>query len=139
MAHADEQLLFGLAFTHSIPPILGNRFVLGFTEATFGPCLLAITVQWYKRSEQPYVTAIWQSMSALATSVASLYGWGFYQVPEASGLKGWQWVILALAIGSFISSSKFCIFLSYRYGVLMSSFDFFPPARLPNQGPMGDR
>jgi hypothetical protein len=44
-------------------------------------------------------------MSALATSVASLYGWGFYQVPEASGLKGWQWVILALAIGSFISSS----------------------------------
>jgi len=100
------QLLFGLAFTHSIPPILGNRFVLGFTEATFGPCLLAITVQWYKRSEQPFVTAIWQSMSALATSVASLYGWGFYQVPEASGLKGWQWVILALAIGSLISSSE---------------------------------
>jgi MFS family permease len=100
------ELLFGLAFTHSIPPILGNRFVLGFTEATFGPCLLAITVQWYKRSEQPFVTAIWQSMSALATSIASLYGWGFYQVPEASGLKGWQWVILALAIGSFISSSK---------------------------------
>jgi len=62
-------------------------------------------VQWYKRSEQPFVTAIWQSMSALATSVASLYGWGFYQVPEASGLKGWQWVILALAIGSLISSS----------------------------------
>lgn len=82
------------------------KFVLGFTEATFGPCLLAITVQWYKRSEQPFVTAIWQSMSALATSVASLYGWGFYQVPEASGLKGWQWVILALAVGSFISSSK---------------------------------
>lgn len=46
-------------------------------------------------------------MSALATSVASIYGWGFYQVPEASGLKGWQWVILALGIGSFISSGEF--------------------------------
>lgn len=78
-------------------------------------------------------------MSALATSVASLYGWGFYQVPEASGLKGWQWVILALGIGSFISSGTSCPLqpLIYLAMLIPRSSDMVPLTRLTYESLVG--
>lgn len=63
------QLAFGLAFSFSIPPVWGIRFLLGFFESTFGPCLLSITVQWYTKEEQPFASATWQMMLGLASSI----------------------------------------------------------------------
>lgn len=50
-------LSFSLAFSMSVPPVWAIRFLLGFFEATFGPSLLAITVQWYTKEEQPFAAA----------------------------------------------------------------------------------
>lgn len=96
-----------MTFSFSVPPVLALRFLLGFFESVFGPCLLTITVQWYKKSEQPLVQAIWQSMLGAAVTLISLMAYGYYHVPhDGPGLKGWQWLFLTVAIISFASSSK---------------------------------
>lgn len=102
-----------LTFSLTIPPILANRFLLGLFESTFNPCLVTITVQWYKREEQPWISAIWQSMVALATAISSLMAWGLYQVKYngGPGLRGWQWLLLVIAILSFIGTVLTWLFL----------------------------
>jgi len=78
---------------------------MGFFESTFNPCLITITVQWYKRSEQPIVSAIWQSMFAFGTTIQSLIAYGMFNVRDTS-LRNWQWVVLIFAILSAIGTSK---------------------------------
>ena len=51
----------GLAFSLSIPPVFAVRVLLGFAESIVGPGLLAITVQWFVKEEQPLIGAAWQS------------------------------------------------------------------------------
>lgn len=97
----------GLAFSLSIPAVLANRFLIGFFESTFNPCLVTITVQWYRKSEQPFVSAIWQSMVALATTIMSILAWGFYQVEyDGSGLRGWQWLIIVVSLFSAVGAGE---------------------------------
>lgn len=69
------------------------RFILGVFEAVVGPCLLAITVQWWKKTEQvrfalqrrlgemltfeqPLVLASWQCMLGVNSTVSGLFGFG---------------------------------------------------------------
>ncbi|ORY31060.1 major facilitator superfamily domain-containing protein [Naematelia encephala] len=98
-------LLLGLTFSLSIPPVFAIRFLLGFFESLVGPCLLAITVQWYLREEQAFVSSIWQCMLGVSSAISALLGFGFYHVENKhAGLYGWQWMSLAIALFSFISS-----------------------------------
>jgi MFS family permease len=96
-----------MTFSFSVPPVLALRFLLGFTESCFGPCLLTITVQWYLKSEQAVVQAIWQSMLGAAVTVTALLAYGFFHVEyNGSGLRGWQWLFLTVGIISFVSSCE---------------------------------
>ena len=100
-----KQLCFWLAFSKTVPPILANRALMGFFESTFNPCLITITVQWYKREEQPIVSAIWQSMFAFGTTIQSLIAYGMFNVRDTS-LRNWQWVVLIFAMLSAIGTGR---------------------------------
>lgn len=44
-------------------------------------------------------------MLGLASSIVALFGYGFYLVPDTSGLRGWQWMMLVVAAISAISTA----------------------------------
>ncbi|KAJ7844982.1 major facilitator superfamily domain-containing protein [Mycena leptocephala] len=76
-------------------PLFAFRFLLGFFESVIAPCLLAITVMWYKKSEQPLVSAAWQCMLGANNAISGLLGYAFFHVTHA-GLKSWQILFLIL-------------------------------------------
>jgi MFS family permease len=101
-----------MTFSFRVPPVLALRFLLGFFESVFGPCLLTITVQWYLVADQAMVQAIWQSMLGAAITLIALMAYGFFHVEySGSGLRGWQWLFLTVALISFISSGRLTPFL----------------------------
>ncbi|KZO90461.1 MFS general substrate transporter, partial [Calocera viscosa TUFC12733] len=105
-------LLMGLAFSLNIPAVFGVRFLLGFFESLIGPCLLAIMVQWYLKQEQAYVSSFWQCMLGFNSVIGGLLGFGFYHVTgKNGGLKGWQWMTVAVSLFSFISSAVIFFFM----------------------------
>ncbi|WWC58155.1 uncharacterized protein I303_100690 [Kwoniella dejecticola CBS 10117] len=98
-------LLMGLTFSLSIPPVFAIRFLLGFFESLFGPVLLSITVQWYLKDEQPFVSSVWQSMLGASQAVMSLFGYAFYHLSgKRGGLHGWQWMTMTVSLFSFCSA-----------------------------------
>ncbi|WVR03573.1 hypothetical protein IAU60_000565 [Kwoniella sp. DSM 27419] len=105
-------LLMGLTFSLSVPPVFAIRFLLGLFESLFGPVLLSVTVQWYLKEEQPFVSAVWQSMLGLSTTIMSLFGYGFYHiVGTRAGLRNWQWLTLTVSLFSFCSATVTFLFL----------------------------
>ncbi|XAO24864.1 hypothetical protein I312_103673 [Cryptococcus bacillisporus CA1280] len=103
-------LLFGLGFSLSIPPVLAIRFLLGFFESLVGPTLVALTVQWYRVEEQPFVTSVWQSMLGISTAISNLLAYGFYHIKDGA-LHSWQWLHITIALVSLISATLIYIFL----------------------------
>nr|XP_019048766.1 hypothetical protein I302_02541 [Kwoniella bestiolae CBS 10118]OCF27696.1 hypothetical protein I302_02541 [Kwoniella bestiolae CBS 10118] len=98
-------LLMGLTFSLAIPPVFAIRFLLGFFESLFGPVLLSITVQWYLKDEQPFVSSIWQSMLGSSQAIMSLFGYAFYHLQnKKGGLHGWQWMTMTVSLFSFCSA-----------------------------------
>ncbi|KAJ7908972.1 major facilitator superfamily domain-containing protein [Mycena leptocephala] len=85
-------------------PLFAFRFLLGFFESVIAPCLLAITVMWYKKSEQPLVSAAWQCMLGANNAISGLLGYAFFHVAHA-GLKSWQILFLIVAAISILSGA----------------------------------
>lgn len=81
-------LLMGIAFSLNVKAVFALRFLLGLFESLIGPVLLSITVQWYRKDEQPFVSAMWQAMIGLNNIVGGLLGFGFYHVKKTHGLAG---------------------------------------------------
>ncbi|KIR28475.1 hypothetical protein I307_05905 [Cryptococcus deuterogattii 99/473] len=106
----EPLLLFGLGFSLSIPPVFAIRFLLGFFESLVGPTLIALTVQWYRVEEQPFVTSIWQSMLGISVAVSNLLAYGFYHIKDGV-LHSWQWLHITIALVSLISATLIYIFL----------------------------
>lgn len=90
---------------------------------------MTVTVQWYLKEEQPFVSATWQCMLGLNNCIMGLLGvstprsrslrymsttndqFGFFHVERSAGLRGWQWMTIAIAIFSFFSSVIILVFL----------------------------
>lgn len=104
-------LLMGIAFSLNVKAVFALRFLLGLFESLIGPVLLSITVQWYRKDEQPFVSAMWQAMICLNNIVGGLLGFGFYHVKKTHGLAGWQWMTLAISLFSFCCSATLFLFL----------------------------
>lgn len=100
------KLIFALGFTKNIPGVWAIRFLLGFFESAFAPCLLGITVQWYRKKEQAMVTTVWQAAFGAAQGFSSLMGYAFIRVGNSHGLHGWQWLHVLVGILSLSSSSE---------------------------------
>lgn len=68
-------------------------------------------MQWFTVEEQLKIVTIWQTMFALANLVSSLFGYGFYQLHGAQGLKtaglfNWQWMLLTIGLISAIATGR---------------------------------
>lgn len=50
-------------------------------------------------------------MLGLASSLVALFGYAFYQMPDTLGLRGWQWMMIVIAIISAISTCVTFFFL----------------------------
>lgn len=102
-----HQLIFALAFTKNVGGVWAIRLLLGMFESSFSPCLVAITVQWYLKHEQAYITTIWQAMFAVAGCFSSLMGYAFLKVDNTNQtVHGWQWLHVLVGILSLSSTSK---------------------------------
>ncbi|EJT97059.1 MFS general substrate transporter [Dacryopinax primogenitus] len=100
-------VLLAMSFLRNVKAILALRFVLGFLESVSGPVLLAISVMWYKRHEQPLVVSGYQTMIGANSVISGLLGYGFYHV-QNSTLYGWQYLMILIAglsilMGAFIA------------------------------------
>ncbi|KAL1413231.1 hypothetical protein Q8F55_000984 [Vanrija albida] len=131
-------LLFGLAFSLAVPPVFAIRFLLGFFESIVGPCLLSLTVQWYRKEEQPFVSAMWQMMLGLHSMIGGILGFAFYHV-QKNALRGWQWMTLCIAIFSLISGVVILIWLpdsptQARWATEEEKSKFVERVRVNNQG-----
>ncbi|KAK6909677.1 hypothetical protein L486_00676 [Kwoniella mangroviensis CBS 10435] len=109
-------LVMGLAFSLDVKPVFAIRFLLGFFESSFSPCLVAITVQWFTAHEQTLITTVWQAMFAAAGFASNLIAYGFYQLggdsnAKTKGLYTWQWMTVVIALISFIAAVIVLVFL----------------------------
>jgi hypothetical protein len=55
---------------------LGLSALLGVVESVVAPTNIALSVLWYKKSEQPLIIAGYQAMLCLSSILAGLYGYG---------------------------------------------------------------
>ncbi|GFZ48439.1 hypothetical protein JCM24511_06187 [Saitozyma sp. JCM 24511] len=90
-----------MAVAKSAAAILALRALLGVFESVCGPVLLAMSVMWYRRSEQPSVVNFYQAFVGVSTVISSLLGYGFYQV-QGGKLLSWQYVFLIIAAVSIL-------------------------------------
>lgn len=132
-------LLMGIAFSLNVKAVFALRFLLGLFESLIGPVLLSITVQWYKKEEQPFVSALWQAMLGLNGVVNGLLGFGFYHVKHTHGLAGWQWMTMAIALFSFCCSVTLYLLLpdtptQARFLTTEEKVRFVERVRSNNQG-----
>jgi hypothetical protein len=73
-------LVFGIAFSMSIPPVLAVRFLLGFFESSFQPCLIT------SESSEGFVRPRWAAKS-IETRRFSVVFFGFFGSSEADILS----------------------------------------------------
>lgn len=103
-------LVLGLGFSLSIAPAFVIRFLLGFFESAFSPCLLTITVQYFRTEEQTLLITAWQSMLGASGIVSALIAYGFYHI-KGGPLKSWQYMHICLAVISFTASALVLLYL----------------------------
>ncbi len=70
------QFVLIMGFVKDFRPIFALRLLLGISQAIFGPCLLRMSSIWYRKTEQPTITAAYQSMLGVASIISSLLGYG---------------------------------------------------------------
>lgn len=90
-----------MSFMRNYKAILGLRFLLGFVESVSGPVLLAASVMWYKRHEQPLVVSGYQCMIGANSVISSLLGYGFFHV-QHSALRSWQYLMILISCASIL-------------------------------------
>jgi len=86
-----------LAACNTFSGLMACRFFLGLFEAACLPLYSILTVQWYRRSEQPVRVAMWYSTNGSATIVAALLSFGLGHV-HSEKLFAWQLIYLVAGL-----------------------------------------
>lgn len=98
-------VLMCMAAGNNFAAMASMRFLLGMGEAFLFPGCSVITAMFYKKSEQPFRTAIWFSgFSSLVTGILS------YAVGHANS-KIANWRLLFLVFGCITLFLTFCLYL----------------------------
>jgi MFS family permease len=82
------------------PGLMVQRFFLGVFEAGIAPAFSLITVQWYRRQEQPLRLAIWYSSVGVGTCLGTLLLYAIGQIKGA--LASWQYQFIIIGAVSSI-------------------------------------
>ncbi|KAF9884949.1 hypothetical protein FE257_000858 [Aspergillus nanangensis] len=67
-----------------------GRCLLGVFEAACQPCMLLVSIMWYRREEQVVRVPIWYMMSGVQQIIGGLLAYGFMFI-EQGPLRVWQW------------------------------------------------
>jgi predicted MFS family arabinose efflux permease len=85
---------------NSYAGLMVQRFFLGFAEAGIAPAFSLITVQWYKRQEQPLRLAIWYSSVGVGTCLGTLL---LYAIGQIQGdLAPWRYQFMIIGAVSSV-------------------------------------
>ncbi|WWC85571.1 uncharacterized protein L201_000435 [Kwoniella dendrophila CBS 6074] len=86
-----------MAASSTFGGLLACRALLGLFEAGCLPLFSLLTVQWYRRSEQPLRVAAWYSTNGMATIVAALISFGLGHV-KSPHIHNWQLIFIISGI-----------------------------------------
>ncbi|WWD06122.1 hypothetical protein V865_004207 [Kwoniella europaea PYCC6329] len=86
-----------MAASSTFGGLLACRALLGLFEAGCLPLFSLLTVQWYRRSEQPIRVAAWYSTNGMATIVAALISFGLGHV-KSPHIHNWQLIFIISGI-----------------------------------------
>lgn len=89
-------MLFATDFTS----LLIIRAFLGVAESGFFPGVVYYLSRWYQPQEQSFRISLFYCSSALSGVISGLLAYGFLQMDDILGLKGWQWLFLCEGLPS---------------------------------------
>ncbi|KAG0683836.1 hypothetical protein C6P40_005289 [Pichia californica] len=89
--------------------ILVLRFLLGIMESCISPSCMAISSNFYKRSEQPLRMCFFLSFNGIATMLGALLSWGLGHATKSS-LVPWKLIFLTIGLMNVAWSVIFLIF-----------------------------
>ncbi|KAM0747466.1 MFS general substrate transporter [Meredithblackwellia eburnea MCA 4105] len=102
--------LIGMAIAHNYTGLMVTRFFLGWFEAACLPLFTLITIQYYRRSEQPWRVATWYSTNGLANVLGAPMCYGLSKIKSAS-LHSYQIIFLTFGLCTVLTGSVLYFFL----------------------------
>ncbi|CAG8951359.1 hypothetical protein HYFRA_00007270 [Hymenoscyphus fraxineus] len=99
-----------MAVAKDFKGLLVTRLFLGCFEASVGPTFLAITVMWWRRSEQTNRNAAWYAMNGVTNMVGSLLAWGLGHI-HSDTMYSYQIIFLACGLFTVVFSIVVYLYL----------------------------
>ncbi|WYZ35880.1 hypothetical protein EsH8_X_000527 [Colletotrichum jinshuiense] len=108
-------LLFGIcsvgtAFVHTVPQVMGVRFLLGIFEAGMMPGIAYYLSRWYRRSELAFRLSLYIVMAPLAGAFGGLLASAILRLDHFGSLSSWRMIFaiegivtICLALLGFIT------------------------------------
>ncbi|RDW87461.1 hypothetical protein BP5796_03155 [Coleophoma crateriformis] len=86
---------FAQAGMHSVNELYAFRFLVGFFESSFFPCMLFVLGSWYTKSELAKRIAIFHMTAPLGSAFSGYLQAAVYKNLNGShGLAGWRWLYI---------------------------------------------
>ncbi len=96
-------LVSGLtAFVWNGQSFYGARLLLGMAEGGFYPGVVLFLTWWFPARYRARMMALFQSASVISLVIGLPVGGLLLQLDGASGLRGWQWLLLLEALPSLV-------------------------------------
>ncbi|KUJ16369.1 pantothenate transporter liz1 [Mollisia scopiformis] len=90
---------FAQAGMHNIAQLYAFRFLVGFFESSFFPCLLFILGSWYTKTELAKRVAIFHMTAPLGTAFSGYLQAAVYKSLNGHlGLAGWRWLYICMTV-----------------------------------------
>ncbi|KAH8596063.1 pantothenate transporter liz1 [Bisporella sp. PMI_857] len=101
---------FAQAGTHNMAQLYSFRFLVGFFESSFFPCLLYVLGSWYTKTELAKRVALFHMTAPLGASFGGYLQAAVYKTLDGHhGLAGWRWLyiicgIMTVPVGLFTAA-----------------------------------
>jgi ACS family pantothenate transporter-like MFS transporter len=83
---------FRSAGVTSVPQLYGLRFLIGFCEGAFFPCIIYLIGSWYTKHERAKKTTLFYCTASLAHMFSGyLQAAAYSNLDGVTGHAGWQW------------------------------------------------
>ncbi|KAL2866929.1 putative MFS transporter [Aspergillus lucknowensis] len=99
-----------MAACTDFPSLLGLRFCLGAFESMIAPSCIAVTQMWWRRGEQTWRAALWNSMNGVTAIVGSLFTYGLGHI-HSDTLYSYQTIFMLCGLLTVVYSLLVLIFM----------------------------
>jgi len=90
--------------------LMAVRFLLGLFESAVQPCLMTLTVMYYRREEHPTIISYWYCQQGVQLGVAGLLAYGLTYIENAA-IYSWQALFLIVGGLTVIWGCLILVFL----------------------------